>query len=65
MNMDIRHAILDIVMSHVSRADVEFDNRGQITVTTWSQDGYITDTFNSWNFESEQEFFEDVKLKLR
>ena len=65
MNMDLRHAILDIVMSHVSRADVEFDNRGQITVTTWSQDGYITDTFNSWNYSSEQEFFEIVKQVLK
>lgn len=67
MNRELRHTILDLVLDCPKRASVEFDqyDRGHISVTTWKKSGKIDDLLNSWNYSSEQDFFEDVKRKLK
>lgn len=60
-----RAGLLDLVMNCKKRAEVEFDNRGYICVTTWKESGKIDDVWSSYNYASLQEFFETVKKELK
>jgi hypothetical protein len=67
MNRELRHALLDLVLSCSNRATVEFDQRmaGTMSVVTWKLNGKIEHAINSWNYNTEQEFFEQVKQLLK
>ena len=61
-----RHDLLDLVMAYdKGRADVEFDSRGDICVTTWDKSGKIKDVWNSYNYHTMGEFYKEVKQRLK
>ena len=61
----MREEILKLVLNCAQRADVFFDNNGEISVTLWKDNGKIDDVFTSYNYSSMEDFFNEVKCNLK
>lgn len=69
MNRELRHQLLDLALDAGERAEVEFSGDGNISFTIWHpRKGLgrkIMDSVNSWDFDTTEEFIEQVKQLLK
>lgn len=69
MNRELRHQLLDLALDAGERAEVEFGGDGNISFTIWhARKGLgrkIMDSINSWDFDTTEDFIEQVKQLLK
>lgn len=69
MNRGVRHQLLDLALDAGERAEIEFSGDGNISFTVWHpRKGLgrkIMGCVNSWDFDTTEEFVEQVKMLLK
>lgn len=69
MNREYRHQLLDLALDAGEWAEVEFSGDGNISFTVWHpRKGLgrkIMDSINSWDFDTTEDFIEQVKRLLK